>query len=162
MTEKEKFLKAWENEFQTTLKVLKSYPENRLDLKPSDKSRTAKELAWTFVIEEKVAVTGCLTGNVDFSNPPSPPASLRDIIAEFERSHKENAEKVRRLSDAEFNRTIKFPVAPKQMGDVRKGDVFTFFMNDMIHHRGQLSVYVRLAGGKVPSIYGPSADEPWM
>jgi uncharacterized damage-inducible protein DinB len=33
---------------------------------------------------------------------------------------------------------------------------------DSIHHRGQLSVYIRPAGGKVPSIYGPSGDEPWM
>jgi len=37
-----------------------------------------------------------------------------------------------------------------------------FMLLDSIHHRGQLSVYVRMAGGKVPSIYGPSADEPWV
>jgi uncharacterized damage-inducible protein DinB len=71
-------------------------------------------------------------------------------------------EKVNKLSDADFDKTVKFIVAPKQMGDVRRGDLFQLMMHDMIHHRGQFSVYLRMAGAKVPSIYGPSADEPWM
>ena len=41
-------------------------------------------------------------------------------------------------------------------------DVLWGILMDSIHHRGQFSVYLRMAGGKVPSIYGPSADEPWM
>lgn len=57
---------------------------------------------------------------------------------------------------------MKFFVAPKQMGDVRIMDIFWMMVMDMVHHRGQFSVYLRMAGGKVPSIYGPSADEPWM
>ena len=48
------------------------------------------------------------------------------------------------------------------MGDVRKGDVFWTGVMETGHHRGQVSVYSRMAGAKVPSIYGPSADEPWM
>ncbi|MHB8852143.1 MAG: DinB family protein [Ignavibacteriaceae bacterium] len=54
------------------------------------------------------------------------------------------------------------PVAPKKMGDVRCIDLAWMMLLDMIHHRGQFSIYLRMAGGKVPSIYGPSADEPWM
>lgn len=53
-------------------------------------------------------------------------------------------------------------VAPKQMGDVRRGDLLQMMVMDNVHHRGQFSVYLRMAGGKVPSIYGPTADEPWM
>lgn len=53
-------------------------------------------------------------------------------------------------------------MTPKQMGDFRKADVLWMMMMDAVHHRGQFSVYLRMAGGKVPSIYGPSADEPWM
>jgi uncharacterized damage-inducible protein DinB len=48
------------------------------------------------------------------------------------------------------------------MGDVRRQDFLWMMLNDMIHHRGQFSVYLRMAGGKVPSIYGPSKDEPWQ
>jgi len=55
-----------------------------------------------------------------------------------------------------------FMVAPKQKGEVPLADFVEFMLGDQIHHRGQLSVYLRMAGGKVPSIYGPSADEPWM
>lgn len=162
MTEKERFLQAWEQEFQTTLKLLKAYPSNKLDLKPADRSRSAKELAWTFAVEEKVGISGCVTGQFDFQNVPKPPASLQDIIVAFEQSHKENVEKIKRMNDEELDQTAKFFVAPKQMGDVRKGDLLQLFVHDMIHHRGQFSVYLRLAGGKVPSIYGPTADEPWM
>jgi uncharacterized damage-inducible protein DinB len=48
------------------------------------------------------------------------------------------------------------------MADVRVIDILWFMLMDSIHHRGQLSVYVRMTGGKVPSIYGPSGDEPWV
>ena len=58
--------------------------------------------------------------------------------------------------------TVKFFVAPKQMADLRKMDVLWFMLMDCVHHRGQFSVYLRMADGKVPSIYGPSGDEPWM
>ena len=47
------------------------------------------------------------------------------------------------------------------MGQVRVIDLAWMLLHDSIHHRGQISVYIRLAGGKVPSIYGPTADEPW-
>lgn len=162
MTEKEMFLQTWEREFQTTLKVLKNYPADKIDLKPHQKSRSAKELAWTFVMEEKVLIDGCLKGQFDFQNAPKPPATFQEILSTFERSHIENVEKVKKLSDEEFNKSVKFFVAPKQMDNVRRGDIFWFGLMDSVHHRGQFSVYLRLAGGKVPSIYGPSADEPWM
>jgi uncharacterized damage-inducible protein DinB len=47
------------------------------------------------------------------------------------------------------------------MGDVRRLDFLWQILMDMVHHRGQFTVYSRIAGAKVPSIYGPSADEPW-
>jgi uncharacterized damage-inducible protein DinB len=58
--------------------------------------------------------------------------------------------------------TVPFFTGPKQMGNVRVIDILWFMLLDSIHHRGQLSVYVRMTGGKVPSIYGPSGDEPWV
>ena len=47
------------------------------------------------------------------------------------------------------------------MGELRRMDVLWFLLHDSIHHRGQFSIYLRMVDGKVPSIYGPSADEPW-
>ena len=60
-----------------------------------------------------------------------------------------------------FSGTLQFPVGPGKMGDWKRSDFMWFLLSDHIHHRGQFSVYLRMAGGKVPAIYGPSADEPW-
>jgi uncharacterized damage-inducible protein DinB len=161
-SEKDQFLQNWEAQYQKTVKVLKAYPENKLELKPHEKSRSAKELAWVFTMEEKMLVNGALRGEFDFSNPPQPPSSIREILATYDRSHKENVEKIKKMSEADLNKLIKFMTAPNTMGDMRTIDVLWMGLMDAIHHRGQFSVYLRMAGGKVPSIYGPSADEPWM
>jgi uncharacterized damage-inducible protein DinB len=162
MTEKEMFINAWEREFNTTLRVLKAFPAEKLDLKPHDKSKSARELAWNFPAEEKLLIEGSLTGNFDFANYPKAPATMQEIITAYEKNHREALEKVKKLSDDELNKPVKFMVAPKQMGDVRRGDLLWMAIMDKVHHRGQFSVYLRMAGGKVPSIYGPTADEPWM
>ena len=85
--------------------------------------------------------------------PPAPRA--REWVAARTCRHAEP-------SEGELNKTVQFPVAPGKMGDVRKADVLWMTMQDQIHHRGQFSVYLRLAGAKVPSICGPTADETWM
>jgi len=162
MSEREQFIQNWEREFQTTMKVLKSYPANQPDLKPHGKCPTAKELAWKIVSEEPVMVNGSLTGNFDFMNMPKPPGTMQEVLSTYEKGHRELVEKVKKISDADFNKMIKFMVAPKTMGDVRSGDTLWMMMMDTIHHRGQFSIYLRMADAKVPSIYGPSADEPWM
>jgi uncharacterized damage-inducible protein DinB len=162
MTEKEMFLNTWNREFQTTLKVLKAYPSIKLDLKPHERSRSAQDLAWTFVMEEAIT-DSIVKGKIDFSQPmPKPPASFDEIISAFQGTHTQMYDRVKNLSDADYNATIKFPVAPGEMGDLRRADVLWTMLMDSVHHRGQFSVYLRMAGGKVPSIYGPSADEPWM
>jgi hypothetical protein len=162
MSEKDAFLAAWEKEVPTTLKVLRAFPSAKADLKPAEKARTAKELAWTFVFEGVAGAQG-VDGELKFppKNMPPMPATWDGIVAECEKGFRGLAERVRKVSDAHLNTTIKFLTAPKQMGDVRRLDFLWFLLSDMIHHRGQMSVYLRMAGGKVPSIYGPSADEPW-
>ena len=161
MTEKEQFLGALEREFPTTMKVLKAYPATKGDLKPAAKCRSAKDLAWAFVTETN-AGQQALDGAIEFGKMPAPPATFQDVIATYEKAHRAFVERVKQTPEAELNKTVKFFVAPKQMGDMRKMDVLWFMLMDGVHHRGQLSVYLRMADAKVPSIYGPSADEPWM
>ncbi len=162
MSEREQFIQAWDREFQTTMKVLKAFPSARHDLQPHGKCPTAKDLAWRMVTEETIFVKGAITGNFDFMNVPAPPATMKDVISTYERNHKECLAKVKKLTDGDFNKMVKVMVAPKTMADVRSGDTLWMLMMDQIHHRGQFSIYLRMADGKVPSIYGPSADEPWM
>ena len=159
--EKDNFLRNWDREFQTTIKVLKAYPLERQDYKPHEKSKSAKDLSWIFAAEEKSIISGIITGQIDFRNMPSPPENMKECISEFEKLHKENFNKMKNMPVAELNKTMKFPIGPKKMGDLRKIDVLWFLLMDQIHHRGQFSVYIRLAGGKIPSIYGPTADESW-
>lgn len=160
MTEKEIFLDRWDREFQTTLKILKAYPKDQADLKASERSGSAKVLAWTLVLGQNV-VQHAIEGELKMEALPKSPATLDEIIAIYQRTHETLVGKLRALPEAEFGKTMKFFVGPKQMGDVRKGDIFWNFLMDNVHHRGQLSVYMRIAGAKVPSIYGPSGDEPW-
>lgn len=163
MSEKQAFLNAWDRESATTLKVLRSYPSGKEDLKPHPTCRSAKDLAWTFVFEG-VAGAGAVQGELKFPPPnmPAMPGTWQGMLGEVEKALKTIGDKVRKVDENQLNTTIKFMTGPKQQGDMRRLDVLWFLLNDQIHHRGQFSVYLRMAGGKVPSIYGPSADEKWM
>ncbi len=162
MTEKDQLLSTLEREFPTTLKLLKAYPAAKGDLRPHERSKSAKDLAWVFVAEGFMA-DGALQGAIDFSKPmPSAPGSMGEVITAYEHAHRAIVDKIKQTPEAELNKTMKFPTGPKQMSDLRRMDVLWTTLMDQVHHRGQFSVYLRMAGGKVPSIYGPSADEPWM
>ena len=161
MTEKDMFLASFDREFQTTQKVLKAYPPQHGELKPSEKSKTARELAWVLVLNQMV-VLPTIAGDLNPGSLPKSPNTWNEVIGAMDNAHREALAKLSQLTDDQMNRTIKMPVGPKQMGDVRTADALWLFLNDTIHHRGQLSVYLRIAGGKLPSIYGPTADEPWV
>ncbi len=161
-TEKETFLATWEREFETTLKVIKAYPADKLDLKPAEKSKSARDLLFVFAAEQHF-FTQILNGALDFaSQAPKAPSTLEEIVSVTEKGNATLVAKIKAMPDASFDEKVNFPVAPKTMAPVRKMDLSWMMVMDSIHHRGQLSVYIRLAGGKVPSIYGPTADEPWM
>jgi uncharacterized damage-inducible protein DinB len=162
MTEKEMYLAAFEREHATTLKVLKAYPAAKADFKPHERSNSAKQLAWTFVLEQQVMSDGAFAGAIDFSKMSAPPATMQEVISTLETVQRGTVAKIKAASEAALSKTVKFPVGPKLMGDWRVMDVLWQILFDQVHHRGQFSVYLRLAGGKVPSIYGPTADEPWM
>jgi hypothetical protein len=157
ISEKELFLRAYDREVQTTVRVLSAYPKDKLELK-GDTLRSAREIASLFIGEQAVAEMA-MNGNIDFSGEPSPPNSLEEIITLFQEMVRKNKERMKSLSEEDYNSSVVFPTGPDTGATMRKADVLWLTVYDMVHHRGQLSVYLRLAGGKVPSIYGPSADE---
>jgi uncharacterized damage-inducible protein DinB len=161
-SEKAFFIYKWEREFATTLKVLRAYPSDKLDLKPAEKSKSARDLLFVFVGEQHF-FSMVLDGKLDFTTPPPRvPATLDEIIAMTERGNADIVAKLKALPESSFEESVTFLVGPKTPAQVRKMDICWMMLFDSIHHRGQISVYIRLAGGKVPSIYGPTADEPWM
>jgi uncharacterized damage-inducible protein DinB len=164
-THKDRFLAVYEDEHQRTMRVLRAYPADKADLKAAPSCKSARELAWIFVLERglgtKVWHDGFATAPPS-GNPPAAPEKWADIIQALEKAHKDFADLVRSTSEADLSKTVRFFVGPKKMGDIPRMDFAWFLLHDQIHHRGQLSVYLRMSGGKVPSIYGPSGDEPWF
>lgn len=162
---KQQFLDAYEREFATTMRVLRAYPADKLDLKPAAKCKCARDLAFVFPIDEAFGTTVITTG-LDFSGPgpaaPTAPETLDEILDAYEQAHVKTVATINDMTDEQLHETTKFFIAPKTMGDVRRIDFLQMLLADMIHHRGQFSIYLRMADAKVPSIYGPTADEPWM
>jgi hypothetical protein len=164
-TPKEQFLAAYDREHATTMRVLRAYPPSKVDLRPHPKCKSARELAWVFVIERGL---GTLVMNDAFaSGPPSgemPPApeSWEAILAALEQKHAEFGALVSAIPDAKMWEKVKFFSGPGRLEDWSRIEFCWFILSDQIHHRGQFSIYLRMADGKVPSIYGPSGDEPWM
>jgi uncharacterized damage-inducible protein DinB len=159
---KQHLLNALKREHATTLKVLHALPAGKAEFKPHDRSNSARQLAWTFVMEQGLMM-GALSGHLKLTGKfPPAPDSYEAIVGQFDEGFGKVTSLLESVSDESLDETVKFFTGPGQMGDVPKLDVVWFALSDQIHHRGQLSVYVRMAGGKVPSIYGPSADEPWM
>ena len=164
MTEKEMFINAWEREFGTTLKILKQLPADKANFKPTaEKTKSAKDLASVFISEMQI-VDGVVKGGIDFSTMGTfkPPATYPEVLSSYEKTHRSMVAKVKDMPEKDWDATMPFPVGPNQMGQIRRADILWTTLMDSIHHRGQFSVYLRLVGAKVPSIYGPSGDEPWM
>lgn len=163
LTPKEQFLGAYDQEHATTMRVLRAYPDDKWDLRPHKMCKTARELAWMFTLEQGLCEKALTTG-LDWSVPPSmPPApdSPDVLMAAFDQAHGRVAALVRNLPDDQLSKTVKFFTGPKTLGDIPLMPFLWMILCDQIHHRGQFSIYLRMADGKVPSIYGPTADEPW-
>ncbi|MFP5247012.1 MAG: DinB family protein [Thermoanaerobaculia bacterium] len=165
MSAKQQFLDVYDREHATTMRVLRAFPPDRIDLKPHPRSNSARDLAWIFVLERglgmKIWNDEFATGKVSGS-PPKPPESWDELLAALEKAHQDFRDFIAAQPDEEFGKTVHFFVAPKTMGGMTRTEVIWFLLHDQIHHRGQFSVYLRMADGKVPSIYGPTADEPWI
>ena len=162
---KQQFLDAYEKEHATTLRVLRAFPADKSELQPHPKIKPARELAWIFTLERGLGAAvfqNALAGGVTGDGPPPAPDTWDAVVASYEKAHKEFGDLVRSTSDEQLNEHVKFFVGPKTLGDWTRLQFAWFLLCDEIHHRGQLSVYLRMADGKVPSIYGPSADEPWL
>lgn len=163
LSPKEHFLRTFEREVGTTIRVLNALPSDKAELRPAEMCRTARELAWIFVIEQGMSATALTTG-FDWSQPPAMPAApdnMAGIVTAFEQGARQIRDLVRSMPEEKLEETVQFFDGPGKLRDWPKLEFLWYVLSDQIHHRGQFSIYLRMAGGKVPSIYGPTADEPW-
>ena len=153
MHEKSLFTKSWTKESETTRKVLSRIPEGS-DYRPDKKSRTAQEIAWQIVCEEKMLIDALETGKAEWAPPPMP-ATMKAVVAAYERQCEDCEGRWKSLSDDRWNGALEF------FGSQRPASPMAWsFLFDIVHHRGQITTYLRPMGSTVPQIYGPSADEP--
>lgn len=160
MTNREFCVARRKAEFPAFVRVLKALPEGRLDYRPDPRSRTAAELAWVLASEEAALLSIVETGSVTWTEQ-TPPPSLDEIVAAYEQNAQAVTDALSRMDDADWQKKGRFYMAADAPPWESEISEFPWgFLFDAIHHRGQLSTYLRPMGGKVPSIYGPSADDP--
>lgn len=147
------FTKFWIKESKTTRNVFARVPEGS-DYRPDPKSRTAREIAWQIVYEERMLVETLERGQTDWAPPPVP-ETMKDVLAVHAAQSDEHARRLTALPPSRWDATVDFFGRPVPAADVAWG-----FLLDIVHHRGQISTYLRPMGSTVPQIYGPSADEP--
>ncbi|HEX8499879.1 MAG TPA: DinB family protein [Pyrinomonadaceae bacterium] len=150
-------------EAQTSRRMLERVPEASFDWKPHEKSMTLGRLA-THVAELPELIGLVLTTDeFDFAAAgwkPFVPRSTAELLEKFDRNIGEAAGLLERQSDERMGETWRFLSNGRVIFEMpRAAFVRTVGLNHAVHHRGQLSVYLRLLDVPVPSIYGPSADE---
>jgi len=158
MNEKALFLKLWEKEAATTRKVISRIPEGS-DYRPDPKSRTAREIAWLIVSEDTALVEGLEKGRFEWVDVPAP-ATVKEILATYDRSHEDLTKRLHGIDVAGWERQVPFVYQGQEVMSATGFESAWGFFFDQIHHRGQLTTYLRPMGSTVPQIYGPSADEP--
>ena len=159
MSNREFFIERWDAEFPPTLRVLKALPADKLDYRPHPRSMSAGELAALLADEAASLIELCDKGSITWGGPPKV-KKLGEMVSEFERASKMVSEKLGKLSDAAWEKKAPFYVDGKDAIGETAGGLCWLWLFDSIHHRGQLSTHIRPMGGKVPSIYGPSGDDP--
>ena len=153
MDEKSLFTNFWVTESETTRKVLARIPEGS-DYRPDPRSRTAKEIAWQIVCEEKMIIDALEQGRAEWAPPPLP-VTMKEVLTAYETQSAGLPERWKALPADRWQGDLEFfgstrPAAPMAWS----------FLFDIVHHRGQISTYLRPMGSTVPQIYGPSGDEP--
>jgi uncharacterized damage-inducible protein DinB len=160
LTNREFCLSRRKAETPTFVRVLKALPQGRLDYRPDPKARTAGELASVLVGEEAALVTLLDTGEILWKEQPAG-ANIEEMAASFERSAAAVNERIVKMDEAGWQKKARFLLGGDAPAWEDAISEFVWgFLFDQIHHRGQLATYIRPMGGKVPSIYGPSADDP--
>jgi len=166
LSNREFFIRRWEMEHPAFLDVFKSLPPDRLDYRPHLASRSAGELVALLVSLERSCGDLCETGRGSYNStlllhPATGGEALETMIAAYDNHHHALAEKLNRLDDATWNRPAWLTRGEQEI-ILRDsiGGLLWIALFDAVHHRGQLSTYIRPMGGKVPSIYGPSGDSP--
>ena len=154
-------LLEFEQEAETTRRVLERVPGDRLSWKPHAKSMSLGQLAL-----HVATVPGAVAQLSTQAQVPPPqfihpePASAAELMPALDKSIQQAKDVLRGMDDAALGRTWRIVDGDRELMAIPVGALLrSIMLNHWYHHRGQLSVYLREVGVPVPWIYGPSADE---
>jgi uncharacterized damage-inducible protein DinB len=158
MNDRDFFCKRHRAELPTFKKVLEAMPSDRFAYRPHERSPSALEVVWTLANEMAACATMIDSGEVHWAPPPAPEPG--EAVKAVHANYMALNDRVSRLDDVEWEKSSKLYVGDTLFMEKPLGEFLWYLFFDAIHHRGQLSTYIRPMGGKVPSIYGPSGDDP--
>lgn len=150
------YLERRRAEHPVFLRVLQALPADRLDYSPHDRSPSAARIVWTLTAELKSCVDAATAYRAEWNAQTPPP--LADMLRMFEEWSNALTDRVASMDDAAWHRVAQFYYGGKVVSEQPVAQFLWMIHFDAIHHRGQLSAYLRPMGGTVPAIYGPSAD----
>lgn len=153
------FAACLEKEIPVFDRVLRAAPADKLDYKPHEKNTAAGDLIFQMEQEMTSLIDIFTTGNVSMGTRKRPD-SRDEMASTFEQSAKAVVAAARATDEERWKGKAQFLWDGNVVWETTVAEMAWGFLFDLIHHRGQLSVYLRPMGGKVPSIYGPSADDP--
>ena len=158
MTELDHFFATWEYETQGTLKLLRALPQDKYDFRPDAEGRSLGELAWHLAEGDAYMTQGIDTGVFFGGEKPEHidrPRTIDGLAPGFEVVHRDAVARMKKLTVADFDRKVNFFNNPMSIRDI----CWSFIIHHSVHHRGQLSLMCRLAGGQAPGLYGPNREE---
>jgi len=151
-----RFLQTFGFEHRTTMNALRALPAGKLGFRPHERNMSAGELAWHIATSQHHLANCVAKGAFEMRTYTAAPASLDEIVAGCESYYQQTCEVLSGLTAEQLQAKIPLPGGH---GIPASALMWNGVLFHQIHHRGQLTIYIRMMGGKVPSVYGPSGDE---
>jgi uncharacterized damage-inducible protein DinB len=150
------YLPGLKNESRITTSVIQAIPADKGDYRPDTVTKSAMELAWHIVATEMRFMDAVAAGVFDFTPRPRPDSiqTASDLAAWYTQNLTLHFDQLARLSPDQLTKIVDF----RGMFQLPAVRYLEFLLHHSIHHRGQLSMYLRPMGAKVPAIYGESFD----
>ena len=158
MNELEMFLINWNREADSTLKLLRALPPTQYDFRPDPGGRSLGELAWHLAEGDAYMSYGIEMGNFEIgAKPPNieRPRTVEALAPGFDVVHRDAVARIKKLKVEDLDRSVPFFVGTLPIRAI----LWDMIICHGVHHRGQLSLMCRLAGGQAPGLYGPNREE---
>lgn len=158
LNELDRFRSVWDLEAGFTTKLLESLPTDQYDFRPDAGGRSIGEMAWHLAEIEGYISYGITKGAVTFQEAPpnlKRPREVKPLAPGYRKVHEEAVARLASLTEADLDRQVAFADRKMPLRDILWGAIV---MHE-IHHRGQLSLMCRLAGGTPAAIYGPNRED---